>query len=145
MPLVGIRAPRHCGASFARGQLSLQAFEAPPSWAADADKAGDCGEAEEPPCAVCLEPVLSGRVLLGPACLHRLHEACALQLAAAAGWQPVVCPTCRAPLLAVNCRAPGEAGVCATGGEETEDDDDDDSDDVRRGISAQARASRGLR
>lgn len=120
---------RHCGAGFARGQLRLQAFEAPPSWAAAADE-------EEPPCAVCLEPVLTGRVVAGPACLHRLHEACALQLATSAGFQHCVCPTCRAPLLAVNCRAPGEAGCAAAGDDDTEEEEDEAP---QRGISAQAR------
>ena len=123
---------RHCGAGFARGQLRLQAFEAPPSWAA---APGACDE--EPPCAVCLEPVLTGRVVAGPACLHRLHEACALQLATSAGFQHCVCPTCRAPLLAVNCRAPGEAGCAAAGDEDTEEEEDEAP---QRGISAQARA-----
>lgn len=133
-----LRKRRHkVSASFARGQLRLQAFLAPPSWA-DAEQAD-----EEPPCAVCLEPVVAGRVVAGPACLHRLHEACALQLASAATHQRVVCPTCRSELLAVNCRAPGEARGCAPGGaddeeESTEDDDGDDDDDgPQRGVSLQ--------
>ena len=134
---------RHAGAfsSFARGQLRLQAFDAPPSWAAAAsgeegDAGGDAG-GDEPPCAVCLEPVLTGRVVAGPACLHRLHEACALQLATSAA--AVVCPTCRAPLLAVHCRAPGEARGCSGGEDDTEDDDDGEEAVAARGITAEVR------
>ena len=135
---------RHAGAfsSFAHGQLRLQAFDAPPSWAAAAGGEGGDGSDgdQEPPCAVCLEPVLTGRVVAGPACLHRLHEACALQLAASAAAAAVVCPTCRAPLLAVHCRAPGEARHCAGGEDETEDEDDDGEEVVAaRGITAQVR------
>ena len=135
---------RHPGAyaSFARGQLRLQAFDAPPSWAAAAAAAGNdgCRDQSEPPCAVCLEPVLTGRVVAGPACLHRLHEACALQLASATSASAAVaCPTCRAPLLAMHCRAPGEAGDCAAGEEETEDEDDGEENGSARGITAQAR------
>ena len=129
---------RHAGAfaSFACGQLRLQAFDAPPSWAAGGGGDGGGGDAE-PPCAVCLEPVLTGRVVAGPACLHRLHEACALQLATSAA--SVVCPTCRAPLLAVHCRAPGEARNCAGGEDETEDEDDGEEVVAARGITTQAR------
>ncbi len=107
---------------FSQAQLRLQAFDAPASWAHDTSSAGDGDNASPDPCAVCLEHVAPGeRCVSGPACLHRLHEACALQLVAHAG--PLVCPTCRAPLLAVDCRAPGEAGGSSSGSSDCGDGD----------------------
>jgi hypothetical protein len=91
------------GATYARAQLRLQSFTAPASWGGPAASSAE-------PCAICLEGVLPGqRCVAGPACLHRLHETCALDAAA----HTSLCPTCRSPLLAVDCRAPGEAAACS--------------------------------
>jgi hypothetical protein len=118
----GARAPpagaHRRGCAYARGQLRLQAFVAPASWAAPCDAAD--GDAPAP-CAVCLEPVLPGeRCVAGPACLHRLHEACALDAAP----HTTLCPTCRAPLLVADCdAAPGEQ----SGGESEEEGSEGDA------------------
>jgi hypothetical protein len=106
----GEPAPHHGGAhrrgaTYARTHLRLQSFPAPASWG------GAEAETAEP-CAICLDAVLPGqRCVAGPACLHRLHEECALEAAA----HTSLCPTCRSPLLAVDCRAPGEAPAASCG------------------------------